>query len=134
MALLKCPECQGAVSSEAHTCPHCGYPLKKVEPKKAKTPSLPDSGSGTAGKQTRQSTLKSKPRSHADCLQCNHKFIRKTDFSGSELNVCVHCGKMIPLNRFSYMTNWGCLIALGIAFLFFLSLVGRVVDWFGSIF
>lgn len=31
MALIKCPECNGTVSTEATTCPHCGYPLKNVE-------------------------------------------------------------------------------------------------------
>lgn len=29
MALIKCPECGQDVSSEANTCIHCGYPLKK---------------------------------------------------------------------------------------------------------
>lgn len=33
MALLKCPECGKDVSSEATSCPHCGFPLKKVETK-----------------------------------------------------------------------------------------------------
>ncbi len=27
MALIKCPECEGDVSSKATACPHCGYPL-----------------------------------------------------------------------------------------------------------
>ena len=27
--LVKCPECQKEVSSEASSCPHCGYPLKE---------------------------------------------------------------------------------------------------------
>ena len=29
MALLKCPECEKDVSSEADYCIHCGYPLKQ---------------------------------------------------------------------------------------------------------
>ena len=29
MALIKCPECGGKVSSKANVCIHCGYPLKK---------------------------------------------------------------------------------------------------------
>ncbi|MGN1066885.1 MAG: zinc ribbon domain-containing protein [Candidatus Fimimonas sp.] len=29
MALTTCPECNNSVSTEAKTCPHCGYPLKK---------------------------------------------------------------------------------------------------------
>ena len=29
MALSKCPECGGAVSSAAPTCPHCGYPIAR---------------------------------------------------------------------------------------------------------
>lgn len=31
MALIKCPECGQNVSTEATACPHCGYPLNKVE-------------------------------------------------------------------------------------------------------
>lgn len=31
MALIKCPECGQNVSSEAPTCPHCGYPIKQKE-------------------------------------------------------------------------------------------------------
>lgn len=27
MALIKCPECLKNVSSEAQSCPHCGYPI-----------------------------------------------------------------------------------------------------------
>ena len=29
MSLLSCPECGGLLSTEARTCPHCGYPLRK---------------------------------------------------------------------------------------------------------
>ena|SRR5882724_1111757 len=29
MALIKCPECQNAVSTTASTCPKCGAPIKK---------------------------------------------------------------------------------------------------------
>ena len=29
MALIECPECKQQVSSEAKSCPHCGYPLKQ---------------------------------------------------------------------------------------------------------
>ncbi len=28
MALIKCPECDGEVSDQATTCPHCGYPIR----------------------------------------------------------------------------------------------------------
>jgi uncharacterized paraquat-inducible protein A len=28
MALIKCPECDSEVSSEAAACPKCGHPLK----------------------------------------------------------------------------------------------------------
>jgi hypothetical protein len=31
MALVYCIECHGSVSDQAHTCPHCGHPLKKPE-------------------------------------------------------------------------------------------------------
>lgn len=34
MALIKCKECDGQVSDKALTCPHCGYPLKKVKQKR----------------------------------------------------------------------------------------------------
>ncbi|HVM47306.1 MAG TPA: PH domain-containing protein [Candidatus Acidoferrum sp.] len=27
MALINCPECKQPVSTEAHTCPHCGFPI-----------------------------------------------------------------------------------------------------------
>jgi hypothetical protein len=27
MALFECPECKQSVSTEAHTCPHCGFPI-----------------------------------------------------------------------------------------------------------
>ena len=33
MALINCPECQLQVSDKALSCPHCGYPLVKVEGK-----------------------------------------------------------------------------------------------------
>ena len=32
MACITCPECGKEVSSEAKTCIHCGYPLKKKNP------------------------------------------------------------------------------------------------------
>ena len=32
MALIKCPECGREVSTEASSCPHCGFPLKKADP------------------------------------------------------------------------------------------------------
>ena len=31
MALVKCPECGGTVSSFAKVCPHCGRPMDEVE-------------------------------------------------------------------------------------------------------
>ena len=35
MALIKCPECNKDISSEALTCPYCGYPIKlKVKEEK----------------------------------------------------------------------------------------------------
>ncbi len=34
MALLKCPECDGNVSSEARACPHCGKPISLPSAKK----------------------------------------------------------------------------------------------------
>lgn len=30
MALIKCIECGGKISSEAISCPHCGYPTNKI--------------------------------------------------------------------------------------------------------
>jgi len=29
MAIIHCPECNGTVSDQASSCPHCGYPIKK---------------------------------------------------------------------------------------------------------
>ena len=40
MPLTHCPECQGEVSDQAATCPHCGYPLHP--PAAASTPPLDD--------------------------------------------------------------------------------------------
>ncbi len=34
MALIKCPECNHDLSTEAETCPNCGYPIKKIIDKK----------------------------------------------------------------------------------------------------
>ncbi|OGS23320.1 MAG: hypothetical protein A2252_09570 [Elusimicrobia bacterium RIFOXYA2_FULL_39_19] len=30
MSLIKCPECSNEISSEAFSCPKCGYPIKKT--------------------------------------------------------------------------------------------------------
>ena len=40
MALIHCPECQGEVSDQAASCPHCGYPMH--ESAAASTPPLDD--------------------------------------------------------------------------------------------
>lgn len=32
MSLIKCPECNKEISTFAESCPHCGYPLKKLQP------------------------------------------------------------------------------------------------------
>ena len=31
MALLNCPECKERVSDQAEACPHCGFPLLKID-------------------------------------------------------------------------------------------------------
>lgn len=31
--IIKCPECVENVSTEAKTCPNCGYPIKKLKKK-----------------------------------------------------------------------------------------------------
>lgn len=31
--IIKCPECGENVSTEAKTCPNCGYPIKKLKKK-----------------------------------------------------------------------------------------------------
>jgi hypothetical protein len=31
VALIDCPECERAVSSEADSCPDCGYPIKGMQ-------------------------------------------------------------------------------------------------------
>jgi len=33
MALIQCPECKKEISDFAESCPHCGYPIKKIMPK-----------------------------------------------------------------------------------------------------
>ncbi len=36
MALIQCPECQNDVSDSAKVCPHCGYKIKRANPKKTR--------------------------------------------------------------------------------------------------
>ena len=43
MALIKCPECGKDVSSEAESCPYCGYPIKTAVLKETTTKSASDS-------------------------------------------------------------------------------------------
>jgi hypothetical protein len=43
MALIECPECKKPVSTAAHSCPACGYPIAEESPTAA-----PDAGVGTA--------------------------------------------------------------------------------------
>ena len=31
MALISCPECSKQVSTQAQSCPNCGYPLRRTE-------------------------------------------------------------------------------------------------------
>lgn len=31
MALIKCPECKNKLSTNAVTCPHCGFPLREAQ-------------------------------------------------------------------------------------------------------
>jgi Na+/melibiose symporter-like transporter len=38
MALIECPECAGALSSTAVTCPHCGYRSLSTNPPKSRDP------------------------------------------------------------------------------------------------
>lgn len=37
MAIIKCPECGKEISDKATSCPNCGFPLIKGQPKKEKT-------------------------------------------------------------------------------------------------
>jgi DNA-directed RNA polymerase subunit RPC12/RpoP len=46
--LTKCAECQKDVSSEASSCPHCGFPLKS-QPKDKDVPLVRESNSSKAG-------------------------------------------------------------------------------------
>ena len=32
MSLINCPECRQAISTQAESCPNCGYILPKIEP------------------------------------------------------------------------------------------------------
>jgi hypothetical protein len=38
MALIQCPECNGNVSDQAPTCPHCGFPLSNQTAAATATP------------------------------------------------------------------------------------------------
>lgn len=29
MAIINCPECKKEISSQAHNCPHCGFPIAR---------------------------------------------------------------------------------------------------------
>ena len=44
MPLIECPECKKPISSEAHACPFCGYPV--AEKVGANPPSPADTGTG----------------------------------------------------------------------------------------
>lgn len=48
MAMIKCSECNAAISSTAAACPHCGAPQKTAEPKPNQPPAQPKSRT-TAG-------------------------------------------------------------------------------------
>jgi hypothetical protein len=42
MALIDCPECGKSVSTQAHACPHCGFPVaEKLSPQSAVAPATP---------------------------------------------------------------------------------------------
>jgi membrane protein YdbS with pleckstrin-like domain len=49
MALINCPECGKQVSSEAPTCPACGYPIAE---KRAQAPAAPSAGGPLPAAQT----------------------------------------------------------------------------------
>lgn len=49
MALINCPECGKQVSTEAQTCPACGYPIAQ---KLAQTPAIPPAGDPLPATQT----------------------------------------------------------------------------------
>jgi membrane protein YdbS with pleckstrin-like domain len=48
MALFDCPECKQPVSTEAHTCPHCGFPIAE---KLAQMPATDAAGVGPEPKE-----------------------------------------------------------------------------------
>ena len=48
MALFNCPECAQPVSTEAHTCPHCGFPIAE---KLAQQPAADGTGSGSQARE-----------------------------------------------------------------------------------
>jgi hypothetical protein len=39
MSLIICPECGKEISSQAESCPHCGFPIKKIIDEVVKNPS-----------------------------------------------------------------------------------------------
>jgi hypothetical protein len=39
MSLIICPECGKEISSQAESCPHCGFPIKKIIDEVVKSPS-----------------------------------------------------------------------------------------------
>jgi hypothetical protein len=47
MALFNCPECAQPISTEAHTCPHCGFPIAE----KLAQPAGDATGSGSEARE-----------------------------------------------------------------------------------
>ena len=55
MALIECPECNKPVSTEARTCPHCGYPIAEKLAQSAAAAGAP------AGPQTQELLAEVRP-------------------------------------------------------------------------
>nr|DAG43298.1 MAG TPA: zinc-ribbon domain protein [Caudoviricetes sp.] len=80
MALITCPECGHSVSDKAAACPHCGYPLGRVE---RETEQLISELTGVL-----------KAKIDTDTADQGHPLTKEEIRTGSYLVQCPHCSRM----------------------------------------
>lgn len=125
MALIKCPECGGQVSSKATSCPHCGFPMGECE-KVSDNSNLqcPFCGADitiesdycdVCGMHIKTSSyVEVQPKIKYKCLKCKNtlpKGAQKCPFCGAEVPkeealqedvlYCPTCGGLNPIGSFS---------------------------------
>jgi hypothetical protein len=73
MALTNCPECGKQVSTQAPTCPHCGYPIAVTVEQTTQPATAPPSATSAAPSQPTQVVDPSSPppeKSNKGCIGC----------------------------------------------------------------